>query len=401
MREYITVILSESQVKMLRGYNVSMIYFDYAAIAGPRPEPVYETIDKTLRYVWGSPGRGSHALALRADHLIHECRKEISRTFQTKEEHIAFTKNTTEALNLALFGSLNKEDHVLTTVMEHNSVLRPLRELERRNIITLDIIDADKNGFIESERIFKALKNNTALVAVNHVSNVNGAIQDIAEIGKVLQQRNTLFLVDAAQSAGLLPVNMQEAGIDLLAVPGHKHLMAPVGASFLCFSERVTPNPLLYGGTGSFSASVHQPEALPDRYQTGTIDLPALAGLTEALRWYKENKNAVLKEEKYLKELFLTEVMRIPHLSLIGYCGKPEKHTSVFSLIPKGAECHELGQALNDADLLTRTGLHCAPLAHKALGTEEDGSCRISFGTFTTEEEVHTLLHFLHRWKPA
>ncbi|MBF0275394.1 MAG: aminotransferase class V-fold PLP-dependent enzyme, partial [Nitrospinae bacterium] len=322
-----------------------MMYFDYAALAGPRPESIYQEVNKNLRWLWGSPGRGSHSFAYEADRIVFNCRTLINDFFNVGDAtRIAFTQNCTEALNLAINGTLKSGDEVITTSMEHNSVLRPLKKREKEGTIKLHIVDADTFGFVNPEKLCSLVTNKTAMVIVNHVSNVNGAIQDIEEIGAFLKNFPTLFLVDASQSAGSISINMKEMGIDLLAVPGHKYLMAPVGASFLAFSEKANPEPIILGGTGSFSSDLVQPSILPDKLNSGTLNVPAIAGLKAGLEFLVRKKE--ISSTKKLKQLFCDGIKKSNRVKLIGFNGNVGKYQSVFSLLAKNEKQEEFAEKL-------------------------------------------------------
>ena len=372
------------------------VYLDNAATSHPKPEAVYQAIERTLRNIGGNPGRGGHKGAIEADRIVFETREKLAALFHIPDsKNIIFTANTTEALNLALKGFLKPGDHVISSSMEHNSVLRPLKALERIGI-TRTIVPCMPDGSLELEVLKRARRSNTRLIALVHASNVVGTLMPIREVGKWAQQEGIIFLTDAAQTAGSLPLNVEDCGIDLLAAPGHKGLLGPQGTGFLYLREGIDLQPLLDGGTGSRSHQEEQPSYLPDRYQSGTPNTPGIAGLGAAVEFLlQEGLEKIRKHEQRLTELALKELREIPELVVYGPLN-PSRQIAVISFRLKGRDPAEVGTLLDQVyEIRTRVGLHCAPFAHRTIGTFPEGTIRVGFGYFNTDAEIRYLIRAL------
>jgi cysteine desulfurase family protein len=371
-----------------------MIYFDNAASGGRKPDNVISAVLSSLK-VCANPGRSAHKAALACATVVDSCRKQLDRFFDGYGfERIAFTKNCTEALNLALFGVLHKGDHVVTTCMEHNSVLRPLEKMKRDGRITYDVCSlssSDERGNITPEKIKSLIKPNTRLVAITSASNVNGAIPPIAEIKKVLP-KHTLLLCDGAQGGGHFPLKMRETGIDLLSLAGHKGMMGIQGSGALLFSDRVDPEPFFYGGTGSMSLSLAMPDFYPDALESGTLSFPAIVSLLEGIRFLTEHGDEITKRLYTLTEYLLSKIQTLDFYSAYSIpnpCG-------IVALRHKYLQSEFVASALsNRFDIAVRSGLHCAPLMHEALGTLDDGLIRVSFSHFNSLSEIDALTNAL------
>ncbi|MDR1960995.1 MAG: aminotransferase class V-fold PLP-dependent enzyme [Gracilibacteraceae bacterium] len=364
-----------------------MIYLDNAATSWPKPEAVYAAADRALREQSGNPGRSGHKLSLAAGRLIEEARLLAARLFGVSEpERIVFTASATEALNLALHGLLRPGAHVVTSSAEHNSVIRPLAALSAE----VSKVPADLAAGVDPDRLEAALRPDTALVAITHISNVTGTENPIREIGALCRARGIPFLVDAAQSAGAAPIDTEGMNIDLLAFPGHKGLLGPQGTGGLYVGAAAALRPLKQGGTGSFSASARQPARLPDRYESGTPNTPGLAGLAAGLRYIAEiGVGRIRAREAELANRLLAGLATIPGLRLFGPPPGPTR-AGVVSFTLEGHDAMDISFILDDSfDIAVRAGLHCAPDAHAAAGTlSAGGTVRISAGCFTTEEEI-------------
>lgn len=367
-----------------------MIYLDNAATGGEKPKNVLTAVQAALQ-LCANPGRGAHRLAVTCLSGVQACRAALAKHFDCPDhDRVLFTKNCTEALNVALFGLLQAGDHVVATCLEHNSVLRPLYELKRRGVIEYDVCPLE-NGEIRPERIASLLRPNTKAVIVTAASNVTGYAPNLASIGKILP-KNVLFFCDGAQGGGHLPLKMTEAGIDVLCLAGHKGLLGIQGSGVLLLSERVQPKPLLYGGTGSLSYTQAMPDFLPDALEAGTLNYPAVLSLFEGVNYLTVHQEEIAERLKRLTAVLIRGLKKLPSLrvySSANPCGivafSHRKHPSEYlSLL--------LSQKY---DIATRGGLHCAPLAHKALGTDGDGLLRVSFGHQNTEREVDALLSAL------
>ena len=367
-----------------------MIYLDNAATSWPKPESVYQTMDEFLRKKAGSPGRGSHSMALAAGETVEEARRLIARLINAPEkERVIFTFNCTDALNLGLKGLLRPGDHVITSCIEHNSVARPLRKLERQGVKVTRLPPSPDTGVVSAQDIEAAITRETKLVVVIHASNVTGVIQPIAEYRKVTRQHNLIFMVDAAQSAGKYPIDVQADNVDLLAFAGHKGLLGPAGTGGLYIGNRVDLDSLREGGTGSYSEREEQPVVLPDRYESGTLNSVGISGLGAGVKYiFDEGLDKIRAYERSLTDRLIEGLSNIPGLTL--YRAKDgSKQAPVISLNIGGYEPAEVGVILDQAfDIKVRTGLHCTPAAHKILGTYPLGTVRLSPGCFNTVEEI-------------
>ncbi len=365
------------------------IYLDNAATSHPKPPEVYAAVLDAMQHIGASPGRGSYGTALDASRLLFETREALAAFFNAADSsRIIFTSNATESLNLAVRGLLLPGDHVVTTSMEHNSLLRPLVMLQKDGI-RLTIVPADAEGLVEPAAIRRALRPNTRLVALAHVSNVTGGIQAVAEIAEIARLAGALVLLDAAQSAGCLPIDMQVLGIDLLAAPGHKGLLGPQGTGLLAVAPGVKLRPLLAGGTGSSSDQDEQPDGFPEGFEAGTHNLPGIAGLKAGIKFLTAaGVDSVGARERghgnYLRE-------RLVGLSGCHLHGPRDqaRRLGLFSLTVDALDPAALAFRLDrEYGIAVRAGLHCAPRAHRTIGTYPAGTLRISPGWFTTPEEL-------------
>ena len=369
-----------------------MIYFDNAATGGRKPDIVQTAVASSVK-VCANAGRSGHKLAVSCATLVQKCRETLSEFFDGYGyERVIFTKNCTEALNIALFGVLKRGDHVVTTPMEHNSVLRPLQKLKTAGIIEYDVCPLNTNGNVNSEAIAKLLRPNTRLVAVTSASNVTGATPPLMKIRTALPKK-TLFLVDGAQAGGHFPLSMQKTGIDILSLAGHKGLMGIQGSGALLFSDRVTPTPFLYGGTGSLSVSLDMPNFYPDALEAGTISFPAVLSLLEGVRYLQPRIHEIADRLFALTAYCAERIRAIPDYELFSQpnaCG-------ILSFRHKTLQSEAIADALSERfNIAVRGGLHCAPLMHEALGTAEGGLIRASFSHFNSETEINELLFALN-----
>jgi len=376
-----------------------MIYLDNVATSWPKPESVYRTMDEFLRKNAGNPGRGSHSMSLAAAEKVEETRKLMARLINVPEkERVIFTLNCTDALNLGLKGVLKPGDHVITSCMEHNSVVRPLRKLENQGVKVTRIPPSLNTGVVSAKDIEEAVTANTKLVVIIHASNVTGVIQPIEEYGMVTRKHNLVFMVDAAQTAGQYPIDVQTSNIDLLAFAGHKGLFGPTGTGGLYVGERVDLDSLREGGTGVYSEQEEQPTGLPYRYESGTLNGVGICGLGAGLEYiFSEGLERICAHEQYLTGRLFEGLSNIPGLTL--YSAKDRsKQAPVISFNIEGYEPAEVGIILDQAfDIKVRTGLHCSPAAHKTVGTYPLGTVRLSPGYFNTDEEVDFTLQALQK----
>lgn len=369
-----------------------MIYLDNAATSWPKPPGVAEAMAGALTRAGGNPGRAGHRLSLASGHIMYDVREALAEFFGAPDPlRVIFTQNATHALNLALHGLLRPGARVVCTSMEHNGVMRPLRALERAGVEVV-VVPCGTDGLLPVDLLAAAVTPGTALVVVNHASNVTGTIAPVAEAAEVAWRAGALLLVDAAQSAGALEIDMGRMGIDLLAFAGHKGLLGPSGTGGLLLGERVDPRrlaSLMQGGTGSRSEQEVQPEDLPDKYESGTPNFVGIAGLGAGLAYVRERGVAAIRaDEMALVERLRDGLLRLPAVTVYGPAD-PERRVGVVSFTVGAVPVSEIGFALDDEfEVMTRIGLHCAPAAHRTIGTLPGGTVRLAPGPFTTAAEV-------------
>lgn len=368
-----------------------MIYFDNAATGGQKPDQVITAVTSAL-HTCANPGRSGHKLSLSCATLVHTCRHTLNDFLGGYGyERVIFTKNCTEALNIALLGVLQEGDHVVTTCMEHNSVLRPLEFLKTQGKITYDVCPLDENGNVSPKDVVALLRKNTRMVVVTTASNVTGTTPPIREIRAALPP-DVLLLCDGAQGCGHLHIDMQALGIDLLTVAGHKGMMGIQGSGALLFSERVNPAPLLFGGTGSISVSLEMPDFYPDGLEAGTISYPAVLSLLEGVRYLTVHKRRIFTRLDLLTKRLWAALQNMPAYRVYSSpnpCG-------IVAFAHKDLPSEALAAMLSDEyDIAVRGGLHCAPLMHEALGTLDSGLVRVSLSHFNNDSEIDELLSAL------
>ena len=369
------------------------VYLDNAATSWPKPPGVLAAMQDYLENCGGNPGRAGHGKALASARMIYEARDALTALFNAPSpDRVIFTKNATEAINLLLFGFLNSGDHVIVSSMEHNAVMRPLRELESRGV-RLSVVPCDACGRLDPDVVKRAICPDTRLILIMHASNVTGVLLPIAEVAAIAREAEVRFAVDAAQTAGVCPIDMQALGIDFLAFTGHKSLGGPQGTGGLTLGADVNLRPLMFGGTGSASESEIQPDFLPDKLESGTLNAVGIAGLGAALADLTDfGVTNVLTHEQKLISLFRNGLREIPGVELYGP-ESPQEAVGVLSLNIGDLPCEEVGVRLErDFGILTRTGLHCAPAAHRTLGTLGRGAVRFSVSRFSTEADIQAAL---------
>jgi cysteine desulfurase family protein len=369
-----------------------VIYLDNAASSHPKPAAVYAAADCMLR-LGANPGRAGHGPALEAARAVLEARLAVAELLGVSDPaRIAFTANGSHALNLALKGSLGPGDHVVTTVMEHNSVLRPLATLERSGV-EVTLVGADPAGRVDPFAVEAALRPATRLVVLDHASNVCGTLQDAAAVGEICRRHKVWFLLDAAQTAGVVPLGVEDLGVHLLAAPGHKGLLGPQGTGVLYVAPGVELRPLLEGGTGVLSESREMPVAMPEALEAGTLNTPGLAGLGAGVRYLLERGvDAVRRHELALLERVLPALRAVPGAVVHGPDDLRQR-VAVVSFNLEHRDGAHLGFELDrDCGIAVRVGLHCAPEAHRALGTFPQGTVRASFGPFSTAADADALV---------
>jgi cysteine desulfurase family protein len=376
-----------------------MIYLDNAATSWPKPESVYQTMGDFLRTKGGNPGRGSHSLAFAGMEAVEETRMLAARLINApKKERVIFTFNCTDALNLGLKGLLRQGNHVITSCIEHNSVARPLNKLAHQGVKVTKIPPSKETGVVAAQDIEEAITKDTRLVVITHASNVTGIVQPIEAYGAIVRKHGLILMVDAAQTAGQFPIDVQSGNIDLLACSGHKGLFGPPGTGVLYIGDRAELDSIREGGTGSQSEIEEQPTALPYRFESGTLNSVGIGGLGAGLKYiFAEGLDKIHNHERYLTERLMDGMLHIP--GVIAYSFKDRANQAhVVSFNIEGYEPGEVGAILDQTfDIKARTGLHCAPAAHRTLGTFPLGTIRLSPGYFNTVEEIDMTLQALER----
>jgi len=368
---------------------VAVIYFDNAATSWPKPPEVASAIIDHARDAGGNPGRAGHRMSIAAARLIEDTRDLLAALVNAPDSsQMVFTLNATHALNIALHGLLRPGDHVVTTSMEHNSVMRPLHDLAAGGV-EVSVVACGVDGALDLDDVRRAMRPGTRLLVTTHASNVVGTLLPVAELGALARAHGARYLVDAAQTAGVVPIDVEAMGIDLLAFPGHKGLLGPTGTGGLYIREGVTLTPLVRGGTGSDSASEVQPEFLPDVHESGTLNVAGIAGLGASLRFLSEiGVDTVRAHELRLVARLVEAASDIPGITILGPRDQV-RQCGVVSFTIAGATPSEVAQLLDDSfGILARAGLHCAPSAHRTIGTFPDGTVRFSVGWFNTDLEI-------------
>lgn len=368
-----------------------MIYLDNGATTFPKPDAVYRQMDEFYRTHGVNPGRSGFDLCIEAGSIIEDTRRLLTRYFNGTDPHrLVFGYNATDALNLAIFGLVRPGEHVISTTLEHNSVLRPLYHLERDSRVEVEYVPFDSNGFVPPEEIGRRIKKNTRLVAVNHASNVIGTVQDLSAIGAICRPKGVLLLTDASQSAGKIKVDMQAMNLDVVAFTGHKSLMGPMGIGGLYVREGVEIRHTRAGGSGVRSAQRAHLDEYPYRLEYGTPNLPGIAGLNAGVKWLlEEGPEKIEQRELQLLKKLRDGLREIEHVEM--YCQDDlTDHIAVLTFNIDGVEAADVGTMLDvDHGIACRTGLHCAPLVHEQLGTDRiKGSVRFGLGPFTTESDI-------------
>jgi len=365
-----------------------MIYLDNAATSFPKPPQTIRAMTDTLMRCGANPGRAGHALSLEAGRIVEGCREAIAQMLGEKDaSRVVFCQNATDALNMAIHGVVRTGDHVISTLLEHNSVLRPLSELARSGAITLTLVPPDEHGMIQAQEIERAMLPRTRLVAMTHMSNVLGVCQDMQAVGRICAHHGAMLLVDCAQTAGHLPLRPLEWGCHMLAMPGHKGLLGPHGTGALWVKTGVQLRPLRQGGTGSASESMFQPRMMPDSLESGTLNLPGIAGLGAGM---KVALGAM--QETHAHIVSLCDTMREALLNIPGVRVYTLRGASLVSFNVGGVGSQIAASVLDQKGIAVRGGLHCAPGVHRFLHTLEGGCVRVSPGRENTREECLRLV---------
>jgi cysteine desulfurase family protein len=373
----------------------SVIYLDNAATSWPKPDETWQAMEHFMRSVGANPGRSGHRLSIEAGRILIEAREALAALFGIDDPlRICFTRNATESLNLAICGMLQPGDHCVTTSMEHNSVMRPLRALEQEGL-GLTVVPCSPQGELDPQEVEKAIKKNTRLITLTHASNVVGTVMPVAEVGKIAHDRGVPLCIDAAQTAGAFPIDVEAMKIDLLAFTGHKSLCGPQGTGGLYIREGLEEviEPLMRGGTGSRSEFQEQPDFMPDKYESGTPNTVGIAGLGAGVRFCLAQGVARIRaKEEGLTRMLLEGLGSTPDCVLYG-SGHAEAQIAVVSFNITDRTPSEVTMELDEEfNIMSRPGLHCAPLAHQTIGTSPQGTVRLSAGYFTTDEEIAVAL---------
>jgi len=373
------------------------VYLDNAATSWPKPESVYRAVEDFMRNVGATPGRGGHWREEQAQRIATEARRAIAGLVNAPApEGVIFTMNATQAINIGLKGLLRPGDHVITSSIEHNAVWRPLKALERRGVL-LTAIPCAPDGTLDPEDVARAIRRETRLLVVTHASNVLGTLLPIGELGKIAHQHGIYFMVDAAQTAGAYPIDMQAMHIDLLAFAGHKGTYGPHGTGALVLRPDIHLDTIMEGGSGIHSADEEMPAELPLRLEPGSQNAAGIAGLLAGVRFVLETGvERIRRHEMGLTRRFIERIADIPGLRILGPADLSQR-VAVISLTVKGYFPDQLAAVLDKVfDVATRAGLHCAPQAHRTAGTLEDGALRFSPGYFNTEEDIDFAAQALH-----
>lgn len=365
-----------------------MIYLDSAATSYHKPDGVARAVAEAISHM-GNPGRGAHEASLDASRVVYGTREKMAELFGAEEaSQIVFTANSTESLNIAIQGLVDPGDHVITTVMEHNSVLRPLYLCQQQGV-SLTILPFSAAGTVTPEAIEAVIRSNTRMIVCTHGSNLTGDLNDLEAIGRVCKKHHLLFVVDASQTAGVFPIQMDSMNIDVLCFTGHKSLMGPQGTGGMCVRKGVRIRPLLVGGSGIDSYSKIHPQVMPTALEAGTLNAHGIAGLSATLDFIKKVTPDVIRQrEEELTRRFVSQIKSIPGVKLYGNYEQFPR-APILSLNILDYDSGEIADVLaQDYGIMTRAGAHCAPLMHEALGTKSQGAVRFSFSYFNTEEEI-------------
>ncbi len=372
-----------------------MIYLDNGATSFPKPKGMVEAMDACMLSYCGNPGRSGHDLSRRTGEEVYRARKTLARLFQIeKPERVLFTSNATEALNIAIKGTLGHGDHVIATAMEHNSVLRPIHALAEKGV-GCTIVPCQRDGSLEVGKVEEAIRPNTKLVVCTQASNVTGTIMPVKELAVRCRRHDVLFLVDGAQGAGHMPMDVE--GVDLLAVPGHKGLLGPLGTGMLYVREGLELGQMFQGGTGTASRELAQPRELPEGYETGTVNAPGIIGLGYSAAFVENiGVETIQKHQRELTKILDEGLRNMNHVTVYGP-SDGRKKVGIVTFNIHGRNCEEIASQLNDDyGIAVRSGYHCAGLAHKTIGTWETGAIRMSVGIYNHERQMKIAVDAVH-----
>lgn len=367
-----------------------MIYLDNSATSFPKPREVREKMNECMKRYCGNPGRSGHRISMKISDEVYGCREKIARMFNVSDSaKVIFTSNTTSALNLAVKGTVRRGGHIILTSMEHNSVVRPVYKLSETRGVDYSIANANIYGYVDPMTVKSLIRPDTELIAVIHASNVCGTVNPIREIGAVAKECNIPFLVDAAQSGGLLPIDIKKDNISMLALAGHKALYGPMGTGVLCLGEGASPDTLLEGGTGSNSRDPVQPDELPDKYESGTLNAVGICGLSKGIDFINRiGMETIFNHDMMLTKILLEDLSVIKGVKIHGYVTCTDR-LGVVSVTIDGLDCVEVASMLDEEyGIAVRAGYHCAYLAHSTLNTRNTGTVRLSVGAFNEVSDI-------------
>lgn len=368
-----------------------MVYFDNAATTNRKPQSVYSAVNNAMLLNSANPGRSGHDLSVKASELVFKVREKTANFFNAESfENVVFTENCTMSLNIAIKGLFNMGDHIIISDLEHNSVSRPVYDLKKKGV-EIDIFETDSDEEVLINNIKRLIKSNTKGIICTHGSNVFGILLPIKRIGEICKQNNLIFIVDAAQTAGIENIDVKDFNIDCLCIAPHKGLYAPMGTGLLITNDK--PEPLILGGTGSVSVSVIQPSFLPDKYESGTLNVPGIAGIGAGIDFVKRNKREIVNRETKIVDYLHNQLRKNSNVILYN---KPDIPVLSFNLA--GESSTDVSSYLNRNKICVRAGLHCAPLAHKKFGTLEQGTVRISPSCFNNLSEAERLVYLIKKY---
>lgn len=377
------------------------VYLDNAATTFPKPDTVVSSIMTYMTQVGSNPGRGASSSSLAGNRVVFQCREAIANLFNFPNvENVIFTSNITHSLNTLIKGVVKKGWHVITSSMDHNATLRPLSALKEKGDINLTILDCSEEGLINIDDFKRAIEDNTKLVVLSHASNIIGTIQPLEEIGRICKEKEIYLIIDSAQTAGVLDLDFKKLNCSALAFTGHKSLLGPQGIGGFIIDDELNniTKPFIEGGTGSVSSNVIQPDFLPDKFESGTMNTPGIAGLLAGINFINEKGLKYIREyEEELCQKFINGALNIDSIKVYGTMDSSAR-TSTISINSSKIDNAELGFILDsEFRIITRTGLHCAPLAHKTIGTYPSGTIRFSFGIFNDEKDVDYALSCINK----
>lgn len=371
-----------------------MVYLDNAATTKYKPEEVYKAFEYYVREIGVSPGRGSYQLGIEASRMLYKTRRVVAKYFGINEPNVIFTKNSTEAINMLFNGLLENGDHVIISCYEHNAVLRPLHTLKEKGIIDYSIISREDLMLSPEEVYKKYVKSNTVLFATTLASNLTGRVIYNPSLIRYMKVNGISTFVDSSQGAGKIRLSMSDGEIDYIAFTGHKDLLGLPGVGGLVCRQKPSWKPLIQGGTGVLGDSYVNPDVFPDAYEAGTLNMPAIWSLNASLEWLKQNAESIIEHEKELMDYLVTELDGIANITIYD---REYDRVGTVGINIKGKKSNEIVQMLDDNDICTRGGVHCAILAHEALGTKEIGVVRISIGWMNKKEDIDVLIEVLKR----